>query len=48
MLDRWNMAMIEATTNRAARNAIEEAHRARARATHEFWGWLFGSVRRAR
>ncbi len=40
--------MIEATTSRAARNAMEEAHRARARATHEFWEWLFGSAKRAR
>ena len=38
--------MIEATTYRAARNAMEEAHRERARATLEFWGWLFGSAER--
>lgn len=36
--------MFEATTNRKARNAMEEAHRARARAATQFWGWLFGTA----
>ncbi|MEM5520339.1 hypothetical protein [Sulfitobacter sp. AS59] len=40
--------MIEATTNRAARNAMEMAHRERARATLEFWGWLFRSADKTR
>jgi hypothetical protein len=38
--------MFEATTNPNARNAMEEAHRARARAATEFWGWLFGTAER--
>jgi len=37
-----DLKMIEATTNRAARNAMEQAHRERARVTLAFWGWLFG------
>jgi hypothetical protein len=42
LLDRLDLKMIEATTNRAARNAMEQAHRERARVTLAFWGWLFG------
>lgn len=34
--------MIEATTNRAARTAIENAHAARGQAIQDAWNWLFG------
>jgi hypothetical protein len=33
--------MFEAATRPKARNAMEEAHHARARAATAFWGWLF-------
>ncbi len=35
--------MIEATTNPAARNAMNAAHEERAQAMRDAWRWLFGS-----
>lgn len=34
--------MIEATTNPAARNAMQNAHEERAKAMKDAWNWLFG------
>jgi hypothetical protein len=33
--------MLEATTNPAARKAMNNAHSARGQMMNEFWGWLF-------
>jgi len=38
-----DLEMIEATTNPAARNAMENAHMERAKAMKDAWHWLFGS-----
>ena len=35
--------MFEATTNIAARNAMQNAHMERAKAMQDAWHWLFGS-----
>ena len=38
--------MFEATTNPAARAAMNAAHAERGRAVSGFWNWLFGTVSR--
>lgn len=38
--------MFEATTNPAARTAMDKAHAARGRMVTDFWVWLRGPVRR--
>ncbi|MFT6675444.1 MAG: hypothetical protein ACJAVM_001636 [Sulfitobacter sp.] len=39
-------AMIEATTNPAARNVMKQAHEERAAAMQDAWAWLMGKVSR--
>jgi hypothetical protein len=34
--------MIEASTDRATRNAIQNAHKERAKAMKDVWAWMFG------
>jgi len=36
--------MFEATTNQAARNAIQTAHAERGRAVAKIWSWLFSTT----
>lgn len=38
--------MIEATTNPAARTAMQRAHAERSQAISSAWNWLFRSARR--
>ncbi len=37
--------MMEATTNPAARDAMQRAHEERAQAIRDAWNWLFPTIR---